>query len=219
MGIKSISLAATALVLSTSANAALIERLGGLAYYDTDADLTWLADANMAGGMKWSAAMDWAANLDVDGVTGWRLPDTVDSDGFPTTGVDFGYNITDHSEMSNLFYNVLGNTARYDIDGVPTSCYPNSCLVNTGPFSNMQSNGYWSATKVLYQPGNAFYFMMNSGEQGRGSATGTGLSPALNLFAMAVQSGDVSAVPVPAAVWLFGSGLIGLIGLARRKKT
>jgi len=28
----------------------------------------------------------------------------------------------------------------------------------------------------------------------------------------------VSAVPIPAAVWLFGSGLIGLIGLARRKK-
>ena len=27
----------------------------------------------------------------------------------------------------------------------------------------------------------------------------------------------VSTVPVPAAVWLFGSGLIGLIGLARRK--
>ena len=28
----------------------------------------------------------------------------------------------------------------------------------------------------------------------------------------------VSAVPVPAAVWFFGSGLIGLIGVARRKK-
>jgi predicted extracellular nuclease len=27
----------------------------------------------------------------------------------------------------------------------------------------------------------------------------------------------VSAVPVPAAAWLFGSGLIGLVGLARRK--
>ena len=27
-----------------------------------------------------------------------------------------------------------------------------------------------------------------------------------------------SAVPVPAAAWLFGSGLIGLIGIARRKK-
>ena len=28
---------------------------------------------------------------------------------------------------------------------------------------------------------------------------------------------SVSAVPVPAAAWLFGSGLIGLVGLARRK--
>lgn len=30
--------------------------------------------------------------------------------------------------------------------------------------------------------------------------------------------GTVSAVPVPAAVWLFGSGLLGLVGVARRKK-
>lgn len=29
---------------------------------------------------------------------------------------------------------------------------------------------------------------------------------------------QVSPVPVPAAVWLFGSGLIGLVGVARRKK-
>jgi hypothetical protein len=29
----------------------------------------------------------------------------------------------------------------------------------------------------------------------------------------------VSTVPVPAAVWLFGSGLLGLVGIARRKKT
>jgi len=28
----------------------------------------------------------------------------------------------------------------------------------------------------------------------------------------------VQAVPVPAAVWLFGSGLLGLVGVARRKK-
>jgi len=30
---------------------------------------------------------------------------------------------------------------------------------------------------------------------------------------------EVSAVPVPAAAWLFGSGLIGLIGIKRKHKT
>ena len=29
---------------------------------------------------------------------------------------------------------------------------------------------------------------------------------------------DIAAVPVPAAVWLFGSGLVGLFGVARRKR-
>jgi hypothetical protein len=29
----------------------------------------------------------------------------------------------------------------------------------------------------------------------------------------------VSAVPVPAAIWLFGSGLLGLVGIARRKRS
>jgi hypothetical protein len=29
---------------------------------------------------------------------------------------------------------------------------------------------------------------------------------------------EISQVPVPAAVWLFGSGLIGLVGVARRRK-
>lgn len=32
-----------------------------------------------------------------------------------------------------------------------------------------------------------------------------------------IQTITVSAVPIPAAIWLFSSGLIGLIGLARRK--
>jgi hypothetical protein len=32
------------------------------------------------------------------------------------------------------------------------------------------------------------------------------------------SSSNATVVPVPAAVWLFGSGLIGLVGVARRKK-
>ncbi len=34
-----------------------------------------------------------------------------------------------------------------------------------------------------------------------------------------VYAAPVSQVPVPAAIWLMGSGLVGLVGIARRKKT
>ena len=85
MDFKFIALA-TLLVLSTSANAALIGRLEATpgvgdyqAYYDDVADLTWLADANYAqtsrydvdGGMTWYQANTWAADLNVGGVDGW----------------------------------------------------------------------------------------------------------------------------------------------------
>ena len=38
------------------------------------------------------------------------------------------------------------------------------------------------------------------------------------IYSIAFDDFTITAVPVPAAVWLFGSGLIGLIGVARRKK-
>jgi len=36
---------------------------------------------------------------------------------------------------------------------------------------------------------------------------------------LTVNDASPSAVPIPAAVWLFGSGIAGFIGLGRRKKT
>ena len=40
-----------------------------------------------------------------------------------------------------------------------------------------------------------------------------------NLVGNTDQIINQTVVPVPAAVWLFGSGLIGLVGFARRKKS
>ncbi len=201
--------------LSAGANAALESRLDGLAYYDPDANLTWLANANAAGTtMTWTDANTWAAGLTVAGVGGWRLPDTIDvgNDGATYTnlyqGVDYGYNITTHSEMSNMFYNVLGNLAKYDTAG---DVQEGRGLINTGPFSNIQAYYYWSVTEYEPNTSDAWYFKMHNGNQSYINKDG-GL-----YYAWAIQSGDVSTVPVPAAAWLFGSALLGLIGVGKRK--
>jgi len=209
--------------MAGSADAALLGRLetapgSGVfqAYYDDVANLTWLADANYAqtsgyagananGTMTWYAATTWAAQLTVGGVGGWRLPDTLvpdDSCSRQIAGLSTGFNCTG-SEMGNLFYNVLG--------GVTNTSITTTHNANFNLFSNVQSNGYWSATVVMILPNRAWDFNMGNGDQGIPSETSS-------FYGWAVQLGDVSAVPVPAAVWLFGSGLLGLIGIARRKK-
>jgi hypothetical protein len=48
-------------------------------------------------------------------------------------------------------------------------------------------------------------------------ATATGNNGS-GIFYDNLEFAEVSQVPVPAAVWLFGSGLIGLVGVARRRK-
>jgi hypothetical protein len=45
------------------------------------------------------------------------------------------------------------------------------------------------------------------------------LSPDNPFAGVSVSAIELQSVPVPAAIWLFGSGLLGLIGIARRKKT
>jgi hypothetical protein len=208
-------------VASFNADAALVSRLGGLAYYDDVADLTWLADANAAVGsaydtyypgsgiMNWADANAWTASLNVDGVTGWRLPTTLQPDASCSTqsgSVSYGYNCTG-SELGNLFYNVLGGAA-----GVSITATHNT---NYDLFSNVQPNSlsgfHWSATESVSDPFYVWEFSVYSGIQGLNGKTG-------GEYTWAVHSGDVSAVPVPAAAWLFGSGLMGLIGVARRKK-
>ena len=169
-------------VVSFSANAALIGRLEATpgvgdyqAYYDDVADLTWLADANANGAMNWADANAWAADLDVAGVTGWRLPDTLQPDpSCDSHAGDFsyGYNCTG-SEMGNLFYNVLGNTA-------------GTLITEYGPFSNIQSLFYWSATENATVDTSAWVMFMASGYQDTQSKHS-------NWHAWAVQSGDVSA--------------------------
>jgi hypothetical protein len=189
------------------------------AYYDTALGITWLANANYAGtAMDWSTANAWASSLNINGVTGWRLPTITDTGSsgctFAHTGTDCGYNVdTATSEMAHMFYATLGNKAFFDTSG---SLDPQAGwgLTNTGPFSNIQPDAYWFATEYAPDTSNAWYFINHDGFQSYYSKA----TPFL--YAWAVHSGDlgVSTVPVPAAVWLFGSGLLGLLGLSRKRR-
>lgn len=169
------------------------------AYYDDQLDITWTANANINGSDTWANQVAWAADLNIDGVTGWRLP-SMDKNGdgsiescswaTPAACMD--------NEYGHLYYYGAGTTQGSGV--TPTSL--------DHPFSNVQSGNYWSGLGSFsvawifdFNGGGLFFNSMNDKN-----------------FAWAVHEGNVSAVPVPAAVWLFGSGLMGLLGLARRQR-
>ncbi len=156
--------------------------------------------------MTWDNANTWANNLDYGGFDDWRLPTAKNQDNSGPCA-KFGCS---ESEMGHMFYNNLGGTAGQSI---LSASDPNNYLEgNGGPLTNVQSYVYWSGTEYAPFPGGvAWYFTTANGYQrhdGKGN----------DIYAWAVRSGDVSAVPVPAAVWLFGSGLVGLIGFSKRRK-
>lgn len=187
------------------------------AYYDTALGITWLANANYDGiNTTWEGASSWVADLDINGVRDWRLPTVTDTgaagcEETAYSGTDCGYNVdTDTGEMAHLYYVTLGNLAHYDTGGNerPSGEYG---LINTGPFSNIQNDRYWTSTP-LTGTGRAWYFGFAGGHQDSASKSN-------NNYAWAVHTGPVGAaiVPVPAAIWLFGFGLLGLVGIARKK--
>ena len=195
------ALTALSLMLASGAEAALVTRLGGKAIYDNVADLTWLQDANYAktsgydadGRMTWVQANAWAGSLNIDGVTGWRLPG-----GTMVAGLN-----QKASEMGNLFYNVLGGTASTNITATHNANY--------NLFKNVQSNLYWSG--VQFNSSKAWYFNFLYGSQYDDYKS-------FNRFGWAVRSGDVGAspVPVPCALVLMGPALLGLLGVKRSRR-
>ena len=64
----------------------------------------------------------------------------------------------------------------------------------------------------------AMDFSLYSDLSGVPASSFDGSSNLLNLEGGIVADLSISPVPVPAAVWLFGSGLLGLIGVSRRRK-
>ena len=197
----------------------LVDRGDGF-IYDSLQNITWTQDANINGLDNWDNQVAWAAghsqiHSEYGTFDDWRLPTVTDTGtsgcNYAYTGTDCGYNVdTSTGEMASLFYDSLGNLAFYDTSG--NSSQSGWGLTNTGPFTNLQSSYYWSGTEYAPDTYDAWDFSFYFGTQGNGSYKFTGY------YALAVRSGDVAAVPVPAAVWLFGSALMGLLGVRRWRR-
>jgi hypothetical protein len=191
----------------------------------------FLKDGNgsYTGRMTWWAGLAWTDQLVYGGYSDWRLPNVLPVNGsnynytWSINGAtDRGYNISaprsafpgsTGSEMANLFYDSLKNKGLVTVDGYYGQ--PGWGLQNTGPFSNIDIGYYYWTSKEyhdLTDTDHAMFFNFMLGSQSDNWRIA-------NQYAWAVRSGDVAAVPLPAAVWLLGSGLIGLIGLKNIKRT
>jgi hypothetical protein len=196
-------LTALAIVLgwTVAAHAELQSRLGGLAVYDTDLDITWLSNAGASGPNDWDGQNAWAASLTVGGFSDWRLPRTLDPDPTcderpPLPSGRFA-NCTG-SEMGHLFYEELsGNLDQ----SVVLSGDPDLAL-----FTNFTGlTNYWSETEWVENSIVAWHFNFGGGggTQGRNNSKE---NP--DFRGLAVRDGDVGRDPaVPA---LGGEGLVAL---------
>ncbi len=193
--------------LFATADAELISRAGGLAVYDTDLDITWLADADFAVTLGFAGvsaaplggANVWIAQLNAltfAGASNWRLPT-----GDPGCGGVFN---CIGGEMGHLFYIELGGTAG---NSILTSSDPDLAL-----FSGFQLENYWTGTLASSAKNLTFGFINGGG--------GQGASPfSSNLRVMAVRGGDIALVPEPGTAVLMVLGLTGLAGLRRRHRS
>ena len=202
--------AAAALVaMAGAAQAALVDRGGGM-IYDTTRNITWLADMNYANGtMTRSAAIAWADGLVYGGFSDWRLPTLNLSDASCTgaIGPGSGFNCSG-GELSGLFVTDLGNKAResvlYQVGDTPEQ------IANLALFSNVQNNSYWSSTNYTGPVSGAEWsFAANSGVQG--------ISIIFMANAVAVRPGDVAAVPEPQTYALLLVGLGAVVVAVRRR--
>ncbi|MDH5571851.1 MAG: VPLPA-CTERM sorting domain-containing protein [Gammaproteobacteria bacterium] len=220
---------ATALVLFTNANASVINTIDGVEY-------EWLeltamqglsrnqveAQIAVAGVNDELYGYEYASRSLVESLflsyspwpgfdAWWGNPTTVS--GISALMNDFGV-IGSAASNPTTTYSVDGYTVTYDsirslrgIYGTSSECSPNyvSCLANITMFEDSSSDDAMAWLDEAYGWDSNYISPLTYNDSYS--------SPDTSSFLV-----RTTVVPVPAAVWLFGSGLIGLASFARSKK-
>jgi len=201
-------------------NAQLFDRGNGLIFDDVY-KITWLADANYAatsmyspleetreevftgsftGQFIWEEAKAWVKQLNYKGIEGWRLPSHY-------INPDLNVNVSEVAHITDL--------------------------VNTNPvtnyFHNIQTTMYWSSNEYADDSSRAWMTYLNVANNAlfygdlNGYIVGNyddyhQFKDVWSTYAWAVIDGDVGAVPLPAASWLFTPALVWLLSFTKTRR-
>jgi hypothetical protein len=137
---------------------------------------------------------------------------------------DFLYIATESTEFNNFFGftpDFVGNAALINGDDA-IELFKNTSVIDVFGDINVDGTGQlweyidgWAYRVSGTGPDGSSFDLLNWTFSGINALDGeTSNVTASTPFPL----GTYTVVPVPAAVWLFGSGLLGLVGMARRKK-
>jgi hypothetical protein len=159
-----------------------------------------------------------------------RMVNTASAGGVINDNGSMSLDLTGRTGIAQFFIATLGEQP-WNLDTHTVALAP-GCAPGTGSYTLFTTG---SSTNLNCATGLPNATIMGSALVGGGGTwTGTIVSagnvggpqwnffdgtPYTEIFNITVTGIEApTAVPVPAAVWLFGSGLLGLVGIARRKK-
>lgn len=235
VGVLAISMFGGGMLLASNANAALVSGVANLTI-----DNSALTSA-IGGGEGWYIANYWDESynsmlIDQDASGGIALgPTETFSVSLPvntnTTTISYGLDRRQHAttmDASNTAVGRIGLSGAFRMEPAGGGTY-----LNPSDFFLMKTAGVWDIYTYSFGFGESGLFrLVNASESvnahGELSLSGDVYLSTLGYSWNLLFNGNTSfkvgtfnlapaAVPVPAAMWLFGSGLLGLLGASRGK--
>ena len=227
-------------LITVSANAALISSATVSVSYGDLQGLEWLSLDVTAGRSRTDVESDTALNAD-----GWRYATRQETETLVNSVSSSGISGTSHVHYAGArwfldnfgvlnivnddFYVGLNSSAFFFGEyGECSADHNQSCYGSLATFENYGRNVFspvWNGTywayDQTYRAGHGHAGVVT--DQGGANMGLTSENYVTSIDHVSSTFGsllvrEASVVPIPASVWLFGSGLLGLVGIARRRK-